>query len=90
MGGFKPQQRRFVVDGRTFHFVAYEASPESRSQHRAAEPAMWCLMVEGRRCPVAPYLETQDTETVDRALLGWLRSNVMPGLTRRTVVTKLP
>ncbi len=89
MGGFKPEQRRFVVDGRTFHFVAYEASPESRAQHRAAEPAMWCLMVEGRRCPVAPWLPDQAEESVDRLLLQWLRTNVVTGFTRRTVVTKL-
>lgn len=78
MSGFKPQQRRFLIDGRSFQFVAYEGQPENLARNRPAEPAMWCLMVEGRRCPVMPFVPTHTLEGLDRLLLRWIRANAMP------------
>ncbi len=78
MSAFKPQQRRLLVNGRVFHFVAYEGQPANVSRKLAAEPAMWCLMVEGRRCPVTPFVPAQPDDVVDRTLLQWLKLNVAP------------
>ena len=78
MSAFKPQQRRFLIDGRAFHFVAYEGQSENPARHRPAVPAMWCLMVEGRRCPAVPFVATQAVEAVDQLLVRWLRTNALP------------
>lgn len=78
MSAFKPSQRRLEFHGRTFHFVSYEAQPANAARHREAEPAMWCLMLEGRRCPVAPYEPDQDEDAADRLLLRWLKGQVTP------------
>jgi hypothetical protein len=77
MSAFKPQQHRLQIDGRSFHFVAYEANPGSVARNRPAEPAMWCLMVEGRRCPVAPFVPTQTLESVEKDLAHWVEQNVL-------------
>jgi len=78
MSGFKPQQRRFEIAGRSFLFVSYEGQPENLARKRPAEPAMWCLMVEGRRCPVTPFIASQSLESLDRTLLRWIQANAMP------------
>ena len=78
MSGFKPQQRRFQIADRSFLFVSYEGQPENLARNRPAEPAMWCLMVEGRRCPVTPFLASQSLESLDRILLRWIQANAMP------------
>jgi hypothetical protein len=78
MSAFKPIQRRLEFNGRTFHFVAYEGQPASIARQREAEPPMWCLMVEGRRCPVVPFEAAQEAEVADRALLRWLKGNIVP------------
>ena len=88
MSGFKPQQRRFVIDGRAFQFVAYEGQPENLARQRPAEPAMWCLMVEGRRCPVTPFLASQTLESLDRALLRWIQANAMPAGSKAPLVVE--
>jgi hypothetical protein len=80
MSAFKPQQRRILIDGRSFHFVAYEGQSENLSRNRPAVPAMWCLMVEGRRCPVVPFVSNQALEAVDRLLVRWVRANALPAL----------
>ncbi|HTO73317.1 MAG TPA: hypothetical protein VMJ30_05835 [Gemmatimonadales bacterium] len=79
MSGFKPQQRRFEIAGRSFLFVSYEAQPASVARKQAAEPAMWCLMVEGRRCAVTPFVADQSLESLDRTLISWIHANAMPG-----------
>ena len=78
MSSFKSPQRRLVVGGRTFHFVAYEGQPASVSRKQAAEPSMWWLMVGGRRCPVGPFDPGESDESVDRLLMQWLKENVLP------------
>lgn len=78
MSTFKSPQRRLVVGGRTFHFVAYEGQPANVSRKQAAEPSMWWLMVEGRRCPVGPFDPGESEESVDRSLMQWLKDNVLP------------
>lgn len=78
MSAFKPQQRRLVFNSRAFHFVAYEGQPENQAKLKPAEPAMWCLMVEGRRCPVTPFDPEQPDDAVERALIRWLKEHVMP------------
>lgn len=78
MSAFKPVQRRLDFQGRTFHFVAYDSQPGSIARQREAEPAMWCLMVEGRRCPVVPFEPGLTEEAADRLLLRWLKVNVAP------------
>ncbi|HWA16037.1 MAG TPA: hypothetical protein VG817_06385 [Gemmatimonadales bacterium] len=78
MSAFKSLQRRLEFNGRAFHFVAYDGQPANLARQRVAEPAMWCLMVEGRRCPVIPFEAGQDLEVTDRALLGWLKGNILP------------
>jgi hypothetical protein len=78
MSSFKSPQRRLVVGGRTFHFVAYEGQPASVSRKQAAEPSMWWLMVEGRRCPVTAFDPGQSDESVEQSLRQWLKENVLP------------
>ena len=82
MSSFKPQQRRLEIAGRSFLFVSYEGHPENLARKQPAEPAMWCLMVEGRRCPVTPFVASQSQESLDRTLLRWIRSNAMPAASR--------
>ncbi len=77
MSAFKPQQHRLQIEGRSFHFVAYEAQPGNVARNRPAEPAMWCLMVEGRRCPVTPFVPAQTPELVERSLTRWVEQNVL-------------
>ena len=79
MSGFKLQQRHLLIEGRTFHFVAYEGQAENAARHLPAVPPMWCLMVEGRRCPVTPFVDTQDETMLNRLLLRWVRANALPG-----------
>lgn len=78
MSGFKSQQRRFLAGGRNFHFVAYEGQPENRAKSLPAEPPMWCLMVEGRRCPVAPFIAEQGDEEIEQTLFRWVQLNALP------------
>jgi hypothetical protein len=78
MSAFKPQQHRLTVDGRPFHFVSYEGQAENLSRNQPQQPPMWFLMVEGRRCPVAPVVEAQSPEQVERVLLRWLSTHILP------------
>ena len=54
MTAFRPQQRHLTIQGRRFHFVSYEGRPANHRRAQLAYPAMWYLMVEGRRRPVLP------------------------------------
>lgn len=78
MSAFKPQQHRLTVDGRPFHFVSYEGQVENLSRNQPSKPPMWYLMLEGRRCPVAPVVEAHSPEQVEKVLLRWLAANVLP------------
>ena len=75
MATFRPDQRRLTVGDRTFHFVSYEAQEAIPRKDQEAQPAMWYLMVEGRRCPVFPYDPALDDAEVDAALLAWVSEN---------------
>ncbi len=76
MTAFKPQQRYLTFGDRAFHFVAYEGQVENLARNRPAEPPMWYLMLEGRRCPVATFRDEQSVEQLDRTLTRWLQQNV--------------
>ena len=77
MSAFKPQQRHLAMGGRNFHFVSYEAQEPNARRGELGSPPMWCLMVEGRRCPVLSYDPEQSLEDVDVALAKWVRANAL-------------
>jgi hypothetical protein len=77
MSAFKPQQRHLTLGGRAFHFVAYEGRLENLNRNQPAEPAMWYLMVEGRRCPVTTFDTEQSLEQTDKILSRWLQQNAL-------------
>ena len=65
------------MGGRNFHFVSYEAMETNARRKEPGSPPMWCLMVEGRRCPVLSYDPAQSLEDVDVALAKWVRANAL-------------
>ena len=75
MSAFKPQQRHLSIRGRDFHFVSYEGGPVRRREGEPIIPAMWYLMVEGRRCAALPWDPAQSLADVDRALERWVADN---------------
>ncbi len=77
MSAFKPQQRHLAIDDRTFHFVSYEAQPPNARRGELGSPAMWFLMVEGRRCPALDYDPEQTLTDVDVALEQWVQANAL-------------
>ncbi|HSE67466.1 MAG TPA: hypothetical protein VLB12_10785 [Gemmatimonadales bacterium] len=72
MSTFKPQQRHLTIEGRAFHFVSYEGREANERRAEKAEPAMWYLMLEGRRCPTVRCLPDQSETEIDKALLQWV------------------
>lgn len=77
MATFQPRQRRLRIRARSFHFVAYEATPGNAKRGEDPTPAMWYLMVEGRRCPVMPFEVAQPEPEVERALTDWVTDNAL-------------
>ena len=77
MSGFKPEQRHLVIRGRPFHFVLYEGRPERPSSKQSASPAVWHLMVEGRRCPVFAFDPRLSAEDTNEALVAWAEDNAI-------------
>jgi hypothetical protein len=77
MSAFKPQQRHLTIHGRVFHFVSYEGQPANTPRKQVARPAMWYLMVEGRRCPAMPCDPTQTEPEIDRFLSRWAMDNAL-------------
>lgn len=75
MSAFKQAQRHLVIGGRVYHFVSYEATPGNPRRQEAPQPAMWYLMVEGRRCAAFPCDPGQSEADVDRALTRWVAAN---------------
>jgi hypothetical protein len=71
MSRFKPDQRHLTIQGRGFHFVSYEGGPAQRKQAQPADPAMWYLMVEGRRRAVGPCNPQLTSVEIDTALTAW-------------------
>jgi hypothetical protein len=77
MAAFKPQQRHLTIRGRTFHFVSYEGTPANIRRGEPLQPAMWYLMVEGRRFPAFACDPAQPLPELDRALELWATTNAM-------------
>ena len=77
MSAFKPQQRHLSIGDRSFHFVSYEAQPPNERRGEPGCPAMWHLMVEGRRCPAVLYDPAQTLEEVDGLLTRWAEDNAL-------------
>lgn len=75
MSAFKPQQRHITIKGRTFHFVSYEGQPADVRRSLAERPAMWYLMVEGRRFPAFPCDPTKPLTEIDQLLSRWAEDN---------------
>jgi hypothetical protein len=71
VSAFKSQQRFIKIQGRDFHFVSYEGRPANVRRGEDAAPAMWYLMVEGRRCPALLWEQNQSLDEVDRHLAKW-------------------
>ncbi len=77
MAAFKSEQRRIVVRGRDFHFVSYEPRPANASRGEEQQPAMWYLMVNGRRFPAFPCDPKQASAALDQALAAWAERNAI-------------
>jgi hypothetical protein len=77
MAVFQPRQQRLVIRKRQFHFVAYEATPGNAKREEEPTPAMWFLMVEGRRCPAIPFETSQPEDQVELALTRWVKANAL-------------
>lgn len=76
MTTFRTPQVRLTIRSRQFHFVAYDATPGNPRRDEAPTPAMWYLMVPGRRCPVMAYQESQADQDVEQQLTRWVRTNI--------------
>lgn len=76
MPSYKVEQRHVTFRGRDFHFVSYEGHGANERRGEVEEPAMWCLMNEGKRRPVMPQVAGQDEIELDRALLGWVQEQL--------------
>jgi hypothetical protein len=75
VSAFKSQQRLLNIRGRAFHFVSYEGQPANVKRGEEASPAMWYLMVEGRRCAALVWEQSQSLDDVDRDLTRWAAEN---------------
>jgi hypothetical protein len=73
----KPQQRRLTIRGRVYHFVSYQGSRGNPQRAQLPYPAMWYLMVEGRRCPVLPCAPELCGNSLDAALSAWVDDNAL-------------
>lgn len=73
----KPQQRHLTIRGRPFHFVSYQGSPGNPRRAQLPYPAMWYLMVEGRRCPVLRCDAALSLAELDAALSAWVEDNAL-------------
>jgi hypothetical protein len=80
MSAFKPQQRHLTIRGRIYHFVSYEGTPGNVKRQELPQPAMWYLMVEGRRRAAFPCDPAHSEADIDRALTRWVTANaIAPG-----------
>ena len=69
-------QHRVIHRGRTFHFVAYQATPADAARDRAAVPATWFLMASGKRWEVMPEIAEQQEADREGEFMRWLDENV--------------
>jgi hypothetical protein len=79
VSGHKVEQRRLSHRGREFHFVSYDAQVANERRGQPAVPAMWYLMIEGKRRPVLPHVPGQELTELDLALLQWVDEQVFGG-----------
>jgi hypothetical protein len=77
MTGFKRQQRHLTIHGHPFHFASYQGRPANHQRAQLAYPAMWYLMVDGRRWPVLPCDASQSPMEVDAALRDYAEDNAL-------------
>jgi hypothetical protein len=77
MPPFKTSHRLLSVHGRILHFASYGGRSANLKRCQLPYPAMWYLLVEGRRCPVLPYDATQTAAALDDALHDWAADNAL-------------
>jgi len=75
---FKPGRRHLTIHGHLFHFASYKGRSANQRRAQLAYPAMWYLMVEGRRWPVLPCDSCGSTLELDAALRDYAEDNA-PG-----------
>lgn len=84
MSSYKVEQRRLTYHGRDFHFVSYDGHPGDEGRGTVAVPPMWYLMGPGRRWPVMPQVPGQAEDTLEQALVGWLKKQGLDHSSART------
>jgi hypothetical protein len=77
MTAFKSQQRHLTIRGQTFHFVSRKGRMANHRRDQLGYPAMWYLIVDGRRCPVLPCDSSQSLLELDVALRDWAEDNAL-------------
>ena len=77
MVDFKSQRRLLRIRGRVFHFASHRGRTANLKRFELPFPAMWYLMVEGRRCPVFPCDSIQGPVALDQALRSWAADNAL-------------
>lgn len=77
MSKFTSEHRRLRIRSRLFHFVSHTGRLANFRLAHLAYPAMWYLMVEGRRCPVFPCDPSQSVPELDAALRDWAEDNAL-------------
>lgn len=78
MTAFKPQQRHLVIHGHPFHFASSKGRPANRQRAQLAYPAMWYLVVDGRRrCPVLLCDSNRSPLELDAALRDYAEDTAL-------------
>lgn len=73
---YKTDQCRIVHRGREFHFVSYDGHVANIAKGEVAAPAMWYLMMAGKRYEVMPQEAGQPATERDLLLADWLDTHV--------------
>lgn len=76
MSSYKTDQCRIVHRGREFHFVSYDGHVANIPKNEAAAPAMWYLMMAGKRHEVMLQQAGQLATERDQLLADWLDEHV--------------
>jgi hypothetical protein len=88
---FTPGRRHLTIDGHPFHFASCAGRPANHARAQLAYPAMWYLLVDGRRCPVLPCDSSRSPLELDAALRDYVEDNALgpfgAGHSRRHVMT---
>jgi hypothetical protein len=77
MNAFKSEHRRLTIRHRVFHFVSHAGRPADYRHQQLGYPAMWYLMVKGRRCPAFPHDPEQSLAELQAALRDWAEDNAL-------------